>query len=495
MDQNSSQKYSETSIIDILSKGFIKLLRFGEKSFIYDVNLNIFYEVSKSIAFLFGDTNSPNITQNERIEAESLIFHLYDKLNAISPVRPQSCHFLHSQGCFQHSIRHRLNQLTLNITDQCNLQCKYCIYSGLNPIARRNRPKSMTQGTILRAIEFYLSRCDEINTPILGLYGGEPTLKPRLLRYAIEKFISARKGKPYHISITTNGVKLTPEMWEYFHDKNISLLVSVDGPPEIHDRYRAFPNGGGSFEKVARNLEWGLKNYPEYYRRNVSFSITLVPPYKFKERSKFFTEWKLSQSENHAIGYVNGIDLNKVCSPEEYRSSIDEEKIEYSNYVNSLVAGECGTWLQKQLFQQDFLKIHRRNSSPDAYTSISPNICMPSVRRLFVDIDGKFHVCEKILPTCSIGDVRNGLNEKKLYNMATEFAKSLEKECCDCWAARFCTLCFLHAVDEDFEPKNRRKYCENVRNRVERAMSSYCYILSENGRAFDHFMDLMYPNN
>ncbi len=489
MDQISSQKHSD--IINILSKGFIKSLQFGGKNFIYDVVSNTFYEVSETVALLFEDVNNSNISPDERIQAENLIMYLRNKSNVFSSLKPQSCHFLHSQECFRQSIRHRLNQLIINITDQCNLQCKYCIYSGLNPIARRNGLKSMTKGTILRAVEFYLSRCDEVDTPILGLYGGEPTLKPDLLRYAIEKFISACKGKNYHISITTNGIKLTPAMWEYFHDKNISLLISVDGPPEVHDRYRVFPNGGGSFWKIAQNLEWGQEKYPEYYERNVSFSITLVPPYKLKERSKFFTEWKLSKSENHAIGYVNGIDLNAICSLEEYHSSIQEENTEYSDYVNSLIAGERGTWLQKQLFQQDFLKIYKRNSSPDNYTSISPNICMPGVRRLFVDVSGKFHVCEKILPTCSVGDVWHGIDEEKLYNMATEFAKSSEKECCNCWAARFCTLCFLHAVDEDFEPKNKKKYCENVKNRVERSMSSYCYILSQNGRAFDHFRDMV----
>jgi len=489
---NNSQKETSSDIASKIAKeAFVKVLRTEKEAFIYDVNLNTFFEVSPSIALLFENPHCTNISPQERKEAEKLILDFRKRHNVFSPSRPHSCKFAHSYECFEHSIRHKIEQIILNTTNRCNLRCKYCIYSGLNPIARQHSPKSMTKDVIHRALEFYLSRCSDAEMPTLGLYGGEPTLEVSLLRYAVDMFISARKGKPYLVSITTNGLGLTPELWEYFQSKNISLLVSVDGPPKIHDQYRTFPNGKGSFEMIAKNLEWGLKHFPDYYKKHVSLSITLAPPYKLRERSEFFSQWILSQSENNSVGYVDDIELDRICSLPDYFVE-SEENEEFERYKNSLTAGKTGTWLQRSLFQRDFLDIYKRSRSEVPYKVAVPNICIPGVRRLFVDVNGRFHLCEKVLPTCVIGDVWRGISEKRVYELAVQFASSLQEECCNCWAARFCTLCFVHAIKKSFKPEERKKNCDNVRNNLEKAMTSYCHILFQNKHAFDHLDDIEY---
>ena len=92
------------------------------------------------------------------------------------------------------------------------------------------------------------------------LYGGEP-----LVHYTREvvEYILAR-GKElgaWNFRATTNGVEL-----DLFHDligtgpgQIGQLQITLDGPPEIHDRRRFLPGKAGTFGRIARNVTSALQ--------------------------------------------------------------------------------------------------------------------------------------------------------------------------------------------------------------------------------------------
>ena len=52
-------------------------------------------------------------------------------------------------------------------------------------------------------------------------------------------------GKKISFSLTTNGTLITDEMINFLSEENIHLVVSLDGPKEIHDKSRVFADGRG----------------------------------------------------------------------------------------------------------------------------------------------------------------------------------------------------------------------------------------------------------
>lgn len=45
---------------------------------------------------------------------------------------------------------------------------------------------------------------------------------------------------------------LKDEVIDFLISNRIGLVISLDGPKEIHDRYRVFPNGKGTFDLILK---------------------------------------------------------------------------------------------------------------------------------------------------------------------------------------------------------------------------------------------------
>lgn len=75
--------------------------------------------------------------------------------------------------------------------------------------------------------------------------------------------------------MTINGTLLTDEIIKFMKDNEVSLLISMDGPKEIHDKNRVFSNGMGSFDKIMNNINKIKVKFPEYVEKNVGFNIVM----------------------------------------------------------------------------------------------------------------------------------------------------------------------------------------------------------------------------
>ena len=135
----------------------------------------------------------------------------------------------------------------------CNLACKYC-FEGL-----RKGKFYMTRETADLFIEFVekivLSGKEEI---MLTFYGGEPLLSLDLIAYISEKtkMLAEDNGLTYHGAIITNGTLLTPGVVKRLKMLGIGeAAVTLDGPAEIHNNFRPFKAGRGSFDLIIKNLK------------------------------------------------------------------------------------------------------------------------------------------------------------------------------------------------------------------------------------------------
>ncbi|UCH34389.1 MAG: SPASM domain-containing protein [Armatimonadota bacterium] len=147
-------------------------------------------------------------------------------------------------------------QATVALTDRCNLRCKYC-YDGYQGL-RAGGGATMDWLTLRRALD-YVFRVFGAGSEIFDIhfFGGEPLLQFAVIRQAAEycRDVASQHHVEVNLSISTNGLLLTPEIIEFFRAYNMDISVSLDGPPEAHDRARQFPSGAGSYELLEPKLD------------------------------------------------------------------------------------------------------------------------------------------------------------------------------------------------------------------------------------------------
>jgi MoaA/NifB/PqqE/SkfB family radical SAM enzyme len=158
-----------------------------------------------------------------------------------------------------------LRALTLLLSGQCNLACRYC-YQG----ARRGS-KRMSWAVARAALDFVTAH----STPplIVEFSGGEPLLEAGLLRRCIEYLGSRSPETPSpRLVLTTNGLLLDEGLIAFLSDHGVDLNISFDGPPEAQ-KVRA----RRTFERLDGLLTQIRSGHPAYWRDRVTICVVLVP--------------------------------------------------------------------------------------------------------------------------------------------------------------------------------------------------------------------------
>ena len=144
-------------------------------------------------------------------------------------------------------------------TFECNLSCRYCYE---HPDIRRTRT---SRTTVNKAFEENLNVCEEYVSYLselarknrrsvqIILHGGEPLLvTPDNLENLFKRIC---KNGNLAIQIQTNGTLITQKTAKLFHQYNVGIVISMDGPQSIHDKYRKNAGGFGTHGMVMRAID------------------------------------------------------------------------------------------------------------------------------------------------------------------------------------------------------------------------------------------------
>ena len=132
---------------------------------------------------------------------------------------------------------------------RCNIDCAHCFYKRVEGVYPRGKTLMSA-----RAAEALISKT-------LGLgrgqntfcwQGGEPTLMGiAFFREIIElQKRHESSGQMAGNSLQTNGILIDDEWARFLAESSFLVGLSLDGPRELHDRYRKLSSGEGSFDKV-----------------------------------------------------------------------------------------------------------------------------------------------------------------------------------------------------------------------------------------------------
>jgi MoaA/NifB/PqqE/SkfB family radical SAM enzyme len=130
-------------------------------------------------------------------------------------------------------------------TERCDTACGFCAY---DVRVRRSRralaaDDALRFGGVLAA--WAAARGREV---LLSWLGGEPFLWP-----ALAPVSEALAARGLALSLTTNGRALADPAWRAWVARTLAeITVSLDGPPELHDRLRGRPGlGQGVLDAIA----------------------------------------------------------------------------------------------------------------------------------------------------------------------------------------------------------------------------------------------------
>ncbi|UCG88504.1 MAG: radical SAM protein, partial [Gemmatimonadota bacterium] len=144
--------------------------------------------------------------------------------------------------------------LYLDISSRCNLRCSYCF---AEQGTYGFEGKLMSQDVGEKAIDLLLRESGEAPKVQVTFFGGEPLLNhkliPHLVGYGRAK--SGILGKSIHFTVVSNGTLFSRKLVSALDREHVAVQLSLDGPPDTHDRLRPDRHGAGTYRRVIRSIQ------------------------------------------------------------------------------------------------------------------------------------------------------------------------------------------------------------------------------------------------
>ncbi|MFO7956553.1 MAG: radical SAM protein [Candidatus Brocadiia bacterium] len=132
--------------------------------------------------------------------------------------------------------------IDIKMTNRCNLRCKMCGQWGEQGTFRNASPDVLREELSLEELRELADQVASFR-PMFYLWGGEPFLYGDLI-----PFMRYLKSRRLMCAINTNGTRLLETAEELVAAGSVAnILISVDGPREVHDAVRGVE---GTYEKV-----------------------------------------------------------------------------------------------------------------------------------------------------------------------------------------------------------------------------------------------------
>ncbi len=154
--------------------------------------------------------------------------------------------------------------MTKPIGPLCNLDCKYCFYLEKENLYPQTSDWRMPDDVLESYIRQYI---EAQNAEVISFawQGGEPTLLGvDYFRKVVELEKRYANGKRIKNAFQTNGILLDDRWGEFLAENRFLVGLSIDGPEELHDRYRVDKGGQPTFARVMRGLGYLKKHGVEF---------------------------------------------------------------------------------------------------------------------------------------------------------------------------------------------------------------------------------------
>lgn len=350
--------------------------------------------------------------------------------------------------------------LCLNIAHDCNLACKYCFasqgdYGGV-------KRELMSFDVAKRAVDFLISMSGPRQHCEIDFFGGEPLLNWDVVKQTVEyiESIQAQHNKIFKLTLTTNGVLLTQDKIDYVNEHNMSLVLSIDGREEVHNRMRPSAGGTDTYKTVAKNLVNAVKQRDgrEYYVRGT-----------YTHNNLDFVKDVMAMSD---LGFEH-LSMEPVVGKEGEYVLRDEDlpilEKEYEKLADLYLQRQKDGWGEKFNFFHFRMDLYRGPCMAKRLRG-----CGAGHEYMAVVPNGDIYPCHQFVGRDGyvLGNVYEGL---KNFDIPREFRNThvfTKPTCAACWAKFFCSG-GCHANNETFGGSIKEPYelgCKLQKKRIECAI-------------------------
>ncbi len=365
-----------------------------------------------------------------------------------------------------HDISIPLKTLIMQLTDACNLNCRYCYHTEWD--LQKSKKKTMDLDVACRAVDFLFDHAGQLEEVVLVFFGGEPLLNfkviPTVVDYASQK--ASAKGKKINFAITTNGTLLTEEIIAFFQDKSIGITVSIDGIASVHDRYRRFADGTPTYEMMLPKIKRLLNGSTE---RPAVARVTLVED-----------PGRVPQILDHllGLGFVEVGFAPVTTGHPDYQ---------LSNHDMDLLLGKFQQLSQRFLSAAKQRRFYGFSNIIDMLVSLHQGEvmnypCGAGLGLFSVGPEGQLYLCQRFTgqDEFCMGDIFKGFNQEKLETFRDQAEISNKANCRQCWVRTICTGgCYHEAcVREGSHLKPNLHYCEWIKQWSQIGLETYCRLAS-----------------
>jgi uncharacterized protein len=145
----------------------------------------------------------------------------------------------------------------VKLASRCNINCIYCYWFRDADVYKKPGVLSAeSEEAFCRRLEEHIRRF-ELDRFLLVFHGGEPLLFPKRRFVALQEKLNGieeRTGCEIERGVTTNAILIDEEWTGILNAYGVEVSVSVDGPPDIHDRHRVDFNGRGTHADTLRGI-------------------------------------------------------------------------------------------------------------------------------------------------------------------------------------------------------------------------------------------------
>lgn len=387
-------------------------------------------------------------------------------------------------------------QLILVLTENCNLRCKYCVYSDMYPEQVNYSQQKMTFDVAKKAIDhfkdLYEARKDHglKKKPIISFYGGEPFLEFQLIKQIV------KYCKEIHFDVsygsTTNATIMTDEIINFIIENNVFLAISLDGDKASQNRNRVFMNGDGSFDTVYKNICL-LQSEKKKRKKEIPIVINCVFDHYsnlvqvsdfFEENAKILKPYVMNYLpvSNFETKYYDYCDKNLPTKDKNLASkSLEELKLEVTN---KLMKNEKIPPSISRIFLQQLITCFRKDKGLKKEFITN---CIPT-NKIAVSPLGEFYPCERCSQKIIIGNIENGINLAAINDINNQIVSLRKEHCNDCNFSRLCDLCYAQLSVKDTNISFNYSHCETVKSSYSEIFKEVFSILEENDKAFTNLL-------
>lgn len=350
-----------------------------------------------------------------------------------------------------------VKSMCLMVAHDCNLRCKYCFgdtgeYGGGRQL--------MTKEVGEAAIDYIIAGSGSRIHCEVDFFGGEPLVNMPVVEH-VTAYVRRREretGKKFKLTLTTNGLLLNEKNQKFLDDNNISLVLSLDGRREVHDRMRPDAAGRGTYDRILPNFQRTVadRGGNNYYLRGT------------------YTKYDLDFTDDVLAMHDAGFDVLSMepVVAKDAPYAIEEEDLPriYAEYDRLAAA-----YMERHRAGHGFFFFHFNmdlSNGPCVAKRLSG--CGAGHEYYAVAANGDLYPCHQFVgrDRYRLGSVFTGVTSPDIPPYFRESHVLNKPKCRDCWARFFCSG-GCHANADLFHGNIREPYeigCAIQKKRLECAI-------------------------